>query len=157
MRTFIEETDNYNEFTSYIYGYQIPMLHDMRVHGRIKKGKKTILDALNKSYAYEGELDLDGKACGIGKSTAIGAYNEVYEGMFYNDEAYGFCTYTYSDGFQYMGEWKYNRFGKGTRYYEASLINYIWRDNGIPIQAVVEADQAYYRFHRPYRAHPKNC
>ena len=46
---------------------------------------------MKRTWLYSGELDIYGKACGIGQlATTVKPYY-VYDGTFYNDRPHGFC------------------------------------------------------------------
>ena len=61
----------------------IPHIDQLRDQGKLNKGQKDII-IYNTIYEFNGELDIEGKACGLGLATAD--YGSKYEGIFYNDE-----------------------------------------------------------------------
>ena len=82
---------------------------------------------------YEGELDEENKACGIGR------WQEnrlTYEGMFENDLPMGFGTQVLEramfGGARYEGEFKYGKLsGKCTAYYPNSHMTNLFYEKGI--------------------------
>ena len=64
------------QYSYYVHGYFIPWLNEQREKGLLKKGMKfevhniflgkIPLQFKDLELEYEGEIDIDGKACGIG-------------------------------------------------------------------------------------------
>ena len=76
-------------YSFYVHGWFLPWLDEQRENGKLTQGKtKVMSDGIE--YDYEGEVDQDGKACGIG--VANGTMR--YEGTFFNGKAHGICKST---------------------------------------------------------------
>ena len=59
------------QYSLYIHGYFLPLLEKMRGQGLIKKGTSVINHETPSGATfilkYEGEVDAEGRACGVGK------------------------------------------------------------------------------------------
>ena len=70
-------------YTYYIVDYLEPWFDTERFNGNLKEGTKSVIID-DSTYAYEGEIDKEGRACGFG--TAYRSVNGItYKGTFVND------------------------------------------------------------------------
>ena len=51
----------------------------------------TFKDSEGDKMKYEGEIDKDGKACGVGIVSLAKDPNQCIEGTFYKNKRYGYC------------------------------------------------------------------
>jgi len=128
------------------------------MNGQLKKGKKKINHLNYEPVDYEGEIDENGNACGIGKM--FFKNNDVLSGMFYNDKTEGVCTFTYLTktriGERHRGEIH----GKVTIYdsSDGSIKNAIW-EKRVEIRSrdiTQTPDMAFYRDGEIHRALDEN-
>ena len=93
---------NVDEYTFYVHGYFIPWIDEQKEAGLISEGRWWIFwlelllghvnmrDVKNIEDHYYGDIDSEGRACGIG---VIGYKNprRKHEGTFFNNKIHGFC------------------------------------------------------------------
>ena len=78
-------------FTLYIVYQLDPMLEAKREEGELTPGQTKTIKIDGEPYQYTGEVDRQGKACGVGYAKKNGS-NASYRGTFFNDLPEGICT-----------------------------------------------------------------
>ena len=87
---FMQECKGFEQdpqlYVYYVQGWLIPQIEALREQGKLHIGKKEI-EIEGKEYGYDGELDEEEKACGLGKAKDVNG--QTHEGMFFNDQLHG--------------------------------------------------------------------
>ena len=91
---FMEECKEYEYadrlvYFYFIHGWLIPRFSQLRDQGQIKDDQKQHYVGGDYLCNYQGPINVDGKACGIGYSKAVKGYGQDYSGCFWNDRLHG--------------------------------------------------------------------
>ena len=122
-----------------------------------------VVGADGEEWLYMGELDAKGKAFGIGTSYRTNKKGEriTFDGMFRNDLAEGFATYTVEDGDRWEGEWSEGKKkGKCTLYWKnGDVFNQLYDEKGKYKKmkdVTSDPSQAFFKDGKPWTALENN-
>ena len=155
-------------YTQYVGDYLQPWVQELRLRGKLKRGKKKIhIKGVNRYFPeegedwdYEGELDQDGLACGMGELSNKDG-NHSYTGCFVNDKFEGIGVYAYPNEYRrndddtFDGEWKNGlKHGKIT-FHDAggAASNALWKNGkGLDTMECARKEHCFYREGEPLKA-----
>ena len=146
-------------YTIYCIDYLEHSLQDMRISGKLKKGRKTIhrkKDQYDDSvWQYMGELNAEGLAHGFGTATCK-ALNEKYTGTFVDDVWEGIGVFIDSNNRRHDAEYKGGKWhGKLTVHYpNGGVLNQTFNNGEKEENTNITSneDEAFYKKGRPHKA-----